>query len=291
MGLHGSDEGCLIIGDKKIALIDCGMAFCAEQKIKKIKSITNRDVDYLIVGHSHYDHIGSIPHFKRVWPSAKVVSSAHAAEVFKKPGALRTIRELSVTAANTFRNETAEYAGNYSDDELKTDIIVHENDLINLGDLTIEILETPGHTRCSLSFFIPELDLCIAGETIGVLTSETTMYPCYLVGYKMTQDSIEKCMAKGAKHIYSPHFGIIDDCIVPNYFKIARRTLIDCRDLILDGYYSGLSETEIIELFRKAYRTKAVIEKQPEKAFYLNTVVTIRTTIAECAEIRSRIEV
>ena len=58
--------------------------------------------------------------------------------------------------------------------------------------------------------------------------------------------------------------------------------LVECRDLILDGYKRGLDTQGITRLFADKYRTAALIEKQPQEAFELNTAVTIRTTLKEC---------
>ena len=279
---HPSDEGTLLIGAEKVAVLDCGMAFCAAEKIEEVRRILGgRPVDYLIVGHSHYDHIGAIPHFKKVWPEAKVVAGEHAAAVFQKAGALRTIRELSVTAANTYRPETAAFAGDYDDALLKADIVVKEGDALPLGGLTLEVLETPGHTRDTLSFFVPELSLLFASESQGVLIAEQAMYPCYLVGLGLALQSIDKCATIPCKHIASPHHGVIDDAFVPGYFRLARFTTEACRDLIVNGYKQGMDTAQLVDAFAAQYRTPVLEEKQPLKAFQLNTAVTIRTTLKE----------
>ena len=285
---HPSDEGTLVIGRDKVAIIDCGMAFCAKEKIAKIKAIIGeRPVDYIIVGHSHYDHIGSIPHMKKEWGSVKVISSEYAAGVFDKPNALKTIRGLSVTAANTYKpNEAglAEYVDDYADSDFHTDIIVKEGDKIELGGVTLEVIATPGHTRDAISFYIPEWKLIKLDETLGVLTSETTMYPVYLVSYLLAKEAIEKCSKFDIEHISSPHYGIVSDEMVKGYFALARDTIDECRDLILKAYYEGKSEEEIVKAFADRYRNDNLVDKQPYEAFMLNTVVTIRTTIKECAE-------
>lgn len=285
---HPSDEGTLVIGEEKVALIDCGMAFCAPEKIEKLKSLLGgRAIDYIIAGHSHYDHIGSIPHMKKVWKDLKVISSEYAATVFTKPGALKTIRELSVTAAKTYRPDDAklpEYVNDYDDAAFHTDIIVHEGDKIELGGITLEVIATPGHTRDAISFYVPEWRLIKVDETLGVLTSETTMYPVYLVSYLLACEAIEKCAKYDAEYISSPHYGLVSDEVARGYFKLAMDTINECRDLLLKGYYEGKSEEELVEVFAARYRNENLVDKQPYEAFMLNTVVTIRTTIKECAE-------
>ncbi|MEA5051683.1 MAG: MBL fold metallo-hydrolase [Oscillospiraceae bacterium] len=279
---HPSDEGTLVVGDEKTALIDCGMAFCAGETLQKIRArIGARPVDYIIAGHSHYDHIGAIPFMKEAWPDAKIVCTPHAAGVFARPSALARIRALSVEAARTYRPQTAAHAGAYDDAAFRADILARDGDVFALGGVTLQVIETPGHTRDAISFYIPELDMLKADETLGVLVGDGVMYPVYLVSCKQALASIDKCEAFRPARIWSPHFGEIPAAAVPGYFDLARRTVLDCRDLILRARDEGCGEQEIIARFAAKYRTPALADKQPEQAFLLNTAATVRCTLAE----------
>lgn len=50
--------------------------------------------------------------------------------------------------------------------------------------------------------------MIFASETVGVTTSEVYM-PCYLVGYRMSLDAVEKLRHAGAKRIFITHVGIL----------------------------------------------------------------------------------
>ena len=52
-------------------------------------------------------------------------------------------------------------------------------------------------------------DVIFASETVGVTTSEVYM-PCYLVGYRMSLDAVEKLRHAGAKRIFITHVGNLD---------------------------------------------------------------------------------
>ena len=105
----------------------------------------------------------------------------------------RVFRELSIVAAeeNGVRLDFG-----YDDNVFKADIVVKEGAIITLGGVSIEVLETHGHTRDSLSYFVPELDLLILNETPGGLMLDGYLYPCYLTSYFDTINSIEKCRQK-----------------------------------------------------------------------------------------------
>ena len=62
-GGMGSSISYLIIGDDKTVLLDCGMAYCAKNLINNIKLALppDRRLNYVLLSHSHYDHIGAVP--------------------------------------------------------------------------------------------------------------------------------------------------------------------------------------------------------------------------------------
>ena len=67
-----------------------------------------------------------------------------------------------------------------------------ENDLeFLIDDEVIQILKTPGHTKDSLSFYIPNQKILIASEAIGTLDYTGYLFSDFLVDYKEYTHSIE----------------------------------------------------------------------------------------------------
>ena len=48
----------------------------------------------------------------------------------------------------------------------KLDQAVREGDVVSLGDCTLEVIETPGHTHGHVSFFCPQGDVLICADTL-----------------------------------------------------------------------------------------------------------------------------
>ena len=274
---HQSSEGNLLIGEKYTALFDCGMMFCAEATIKNVKNtLKERPLDYLFLTHTHYDHIGALPFFRKEWQKIRIVTSSAGEAVLLKSTPRRVIRELSLAAANTYNRELN---ADYSDDLFYSDITVKDNDIISLGELSVQTLETPGHTRDSLSFFIPELKLLILNETPGVLFQDGNIYPCYLTSYDDTIKSIEKCRQIDYEYLSIPHRGIACSKDADGFFDKALESNKTCRDFILNMKEENIGKDEMLNLFYNKYANELVLSYQPKEAFYTNAAAVIACTL------------
>ena len=148
---HKSSDGNILIGEKFTALFDCGMAFCAEDTIRNVKgALKGRTLDYIFLTHTHYDHVGALMFFKNEWKNVQVITSEIGASILQKSTPRKVIYELSLSAA---KSHCVELDMIYPDNCFRADAIVKDGDYISLGGNTINVVETPGHTRDTLSFF------------------------------------------------------------------------------------------------------------------------------------------
>jgi glyoxylase-like metal-dependent hydrolase (beta-lactamase superfamily II) len=278
---HKTSEGNLLVGENHTALFDCGMAFCADSTIQNVKNaLQGRPLDYLFITHTHYDHIGALPFLRKEWPLLRLVTSQTGAAVLLKNTPRRVIRELSIAAANECN---VKFDTVYDDDAFHADIIVKDGDVIPLGGLSVEILETPGHTRDSLSFFIPELKILLVSETAGFFSPDDALYPCYLTSFNDTVNSIEKCRKTPYTFLSLPHIGLADEKDINSFFDKALETAVICRDFILSMNEKKLDQEAMIEMFSKKYGNEKLFSYQPREAFAANARATIACTLREFA--------
>jgi len=278
---HKTSEGNLLIGENYTALFDCGMAHCADSTIQNVKNaLQGRPLDYLFITHTHYDHIGALPFFRKEWPLLRLVTSQKGADVLLKDTPRRVIRELSIVAAN---ENNVKFDASYSDDAFHADDIVKDGDIIPLGGFSVEILETPGHTRDTLSFFIPELEMLIASESSGFLLPGDTVYPTYLTSFNDAVSSIEKCRRMPYKLLSLPHQGIAPEKDVNGFFDKALEITTGCRDFILSMNEKKLDRETMIDMFYKKYGNEKLFSYQPREAFFTNARATIVCTLREFA--------
>ncbi|MDD7511451.1 MAG: MBL fold metallo-hydrolase [Peptostreptococcaceae bacterium] len=268
-------ESMLIFGDEKACIYDCGMAYCHETLIENIENALEKHgkktLDCVIISHTHYDHIGALPYIIRRWPQVVVYGAEKAVSVFKSQGARDTMKRLGKSAAATFGNGDEEILV----DPLRVDVPVRDGDTISLGSLEIEVIETKGHTDCSLTYLIKPYKLMIASESTGVLRSSRLMHNAFIKSFAMSIESAKKLSAMDYNDLIIPHFGIVPRSYAKEHFN----KYIECAEAekqeILKWRDEGLSLEEIYKAFEEKYWNKSRNDAQPYEAFVENYVHSI----------------
>lgn len=171
----------------------------------------------------------------------------------------------------------------YDDDLIKIDVAVKEGDVLNIGDTKIAVYETPGHTKCSVSYLINE-DVLMASETIGVFKGGWYM-PCYLVGYQMCLDAVEKLRNLPAKRLFISHMGIQAEGEMEPVWDFIADKLEETRKEIVDIIKTYGTEEERLQIMKAKYHDNVVDEsEQPSFAFLLNAAATLKVIEHECME-------
>ena len=274
-------EAMLIVTPKVSILVDTGFAFCGNQLVENIRKVLGpRDLDFIFLSHSHYDHVGGSPYCKRAWPDAKIVTTEYALKVMQKDSARATMKRLNAFVAKIYKVDEFEDLT----DSLSTDVLVKEGDVIEAGEFSFKVYEFPGHTRDSIGFYDPKEKFLLSCETNGVYVGEDEMVPQYLVGYQITLDSMDKGLALDVQYMLLSHYDIIlgDRCM--KLLKRAREMAVIGAEEVMEGYRSGMDEQQLIAVVKKRYYTAYARAIQPEAAFDENAKYMIPMVIRELSQ-------
>ena len=277
--VNPGDSGFLIDDGKTAILYDSGFAFTGYAMADKIKAyLGDRKLDYIFLTHSHYDHVLGSVYALQYWPEAKVVAGEYAVKIFAKDTAKSLMRDLD--------RKFADYngIGEYEDliDNLRVDIPVCDGDKIVVGDMVFTAVNLPGHTRCSVGFYLESEKLLLSCESLGVFDGENKVVPSFLVGYQMSIDSIKKAQTLDIDNVLVPHCGYLDKELTAFYLEEAYRSTVSTAEKIADLLKASGTKEDALEYFKSEYYHGDVKDMYPVDAMELNTGIMIGVIAKEC---------
>jgi glyoxylase-like metal-dependent hydrolase (beta-lactamase superfamily II) len=169
-------------------------------------------IRYLLITHSHFDHCGAIPYLKRKFPQAKILASAYAQRVFSLKKAVQFIAAMNERAIEKtgFGKEAERLALGF--DGIQVDQAIAEQDLIDLGDgIAVRILETPGHTQCSLAAYVPFLKILFPSDAAAFPTfdGKGVAHPSPQYDFRRYLESLKKMSALEVEILAFEHHGFL----------------------------------------------------------------------------------
>lgn len=102
---------------------------------------------HILLTHYHYDHIGAVEELKKKYNSIVCIHKKDA-EGLKDPNVNHSM--------NTFRKSVS----------ISSDRLLKEGDIIEVGDIILEVIHTPGHTPGGICFRVKDKKIIFTGDTI-----------------------------------------------------------------------------------------------------------------------------
>lgn len=208
----GCEEAGVYIleGRESSIMINGGMFHILPDVLEQMKefSIDVRKIRKILILHSHFDHLGIIPYFKRTWPKIDVMASARTWEILSMRKSIVAINAFNYFVKNRIGNggSLKGYDVFWRNDI--TGMAVSEEDYIDLGGLTVQILATPGHSSCSISAYEPSIGALFASDAGGI-PFENTSIPLGNSNFNQYQASLEKLSHLPVSYLCADHYGYI----------------------------------------------------------------------------------
>ena len=139
----------LVKGAHKNMLVDTGMAasYPSLEASMLETGIRPRDIDFIVLTHEHFDHIGATSFF---YQHAVVAAQRLAANKIELQDDFVTmVKSADATAAPFF-----------------ADVWLEHDTMIDLGNYRFRALHTPGHTSGCLCLYEPKQGLLFTGDTV-----------------------------------------------------------------------------------------------------------------------------
>jgi len=209
--LGRKESGVYILeGRDGSVMLNGGIALILPDVLEQMKTfrIDPGKIRKIVILHSHFDHVGIVPYFKRTWPAIEVYASRRAWDILKMQKAIETANTFSRLVARHMGAEEA-LAGfdvDWRDDVSGT--VLSEGDRIDLGTATLTILETPGHSSCSITAYEPGMKVLFPSDAVGI-PYEKTAFPSGNSDYTQYQKSLEKLKGLPVRYLCADHYGFV----------------------------------------------------------------------------------
>ena len=200
----------LLEGNNGSMIVSGGMSYIVSDLLHQFEEFgidENRIKKFLIL-HSHFDHVGIIPFFKRRHPEIEVYASLRGWEILQMDKAILTINEFSRNVAKRMGKEDV-----YStyDLEWRNDVsgkAIREGDRVDLGNLEVSILEIPGHSSCCIAAYVPELKALFPTDGGGIPFNETIVTSGNS-NYTKYQQGLERLKDLDVDYYGADHYGYV----------------------------------------------------------------------------------
>lgn len=177
----GMANNCYLLVDdetNKSALIDC-----SEYNQKMLDLIGDTELEYILLTHGHFDHI----------IGTKAVKEKFGCKV--------AIGEEDAEMLTSARHSLAAFCG-AEQNSVEPDILLHDGDIITLGNTGIKVISTPGHTRGGVCYLSGEN--LFTGDTLFRMSYGRTDFPGG--SWAQLQQSLKKLASlDGDYTVYTGH--------------------------------------------------------------------------------------
>ena len=170
-------------------------------------------IEYVVLPHTHPDHIGAVPHLKRAWPHLKLLASPVGSKILVSKELLKEFEVVDLSIAQLMRAkaELKNFPAPLKTYSFQVDNQIKEGDRIELGaGIVWEVIETPGHSPCHLSLFEHKERTLNIGDATGFYVPQRDVFwPNYFYSLDSYCDSIRKLSNFPSRRVALSHNGVL----------------------------------------------------------------------------------
>jgi len=260
-------------------IVEAGMAFMGAVYARDVERVLgNRTPAALMLTHSHFDHCGAAAILKDRFAGMQVAASKEARAVFARPNAIRLMGELSDAAARMAIELGLPQSDCSAFAPFDVDRVVHDGESIALdGDTRLTAIATPGHTRDSVSYYIPDKKILFASEAVGLPDQTGYIYIDCLVDFDLYYRSHRKLAALDIETLCLGHRVAFTGDDARRHLQDSLHQCDRFRQMVGEWIRKEDGDLERVKQRVKAYEYDGKPGmKQPEPAYLLNLDARVR---------------
>jgi glyoxylase-like metal-dependent hydrolase (beta-lactamase superfamily II) len=248
----------------------------------KTLGVDPQTIKYIVLTHTHPDHIGAVPHFQQAWPHIKLLVSPVGAEILGKKELFKDFQltDLSIAQLMKAKLEIDTLPAPVENYAFAVDSTVTEGDRIDLGKgIVWNIYETPGHSPCHIALFEEKESTLALGDTTGFyVPAQDVFWPNYFESLEKYCNSIRKLATLPAKRAVLSHNAVIEGDVRQHLHKALQATEHYHKEL-LERVAKGETTEEIA--MDKARFVDSLTDIRPFKIMYDLSKVLIKNSLLD----------
>jgi glyoxylase-like metal-dependent hydrolase (beta-lactamase superfamily II) len=255
----------LVRGENEGLLFEGGISAVGDVLRRQLaeRGLAEGYIRRVVITHGHPDHVMAVPGLRAAFPGIKVLASAVAAQTLATEKAIAAFNQIdeALTGALRSSGQLAPEAQAHPPTEklIPVDLLLGEGDRLEIDSLSFQVLATPGHSDCGLSFFEPRRGILVVSDATGYyLPEHHEWWPNYFADYGAYLASMERLAALGSEVLCLSHNAAIrGQAEVRCYFEEAIAATRRYHERILAAARAGQSVRQIgaelgNEVFAKA---------------------------------------
>lgn len=286
--IHDNLFPLYIVKGEKNFLIDSGATVRAnvfheriEKALKETGPSASNGIDTLLLTHSHWDHTGAAYYLQQIY-GFNVMASHRTVELLQKQKVIGFIDRLNQeykAMQKDIDTSTAKF------DRLEKLDTVGEGDTIRVDSGSyFEVIDTPGHTKCAVSYLLKPDNILFQGDSAGLLEKNGSIKPIFLSSYSEYEDSIKKLMALEAEAMAFPHNRFLQGKDqVKKYLQDSLARTQEVKAVILKILKDEKDTAQIAEtLYRQEFPITSIMG--PKEAMMINLEAMVKAIAYEARD-------
>lgn len=207
-------------GDEWI-LIEGGLQWMSPLVLQQIDAVlpSRQHVRHWLLTHAHYDHCAMLGQLHAEMPWVRVHVGAATAAALKSARAREVVQTLNaqVRLLPEYAQGTvpARCAGGLAApvplDEVPVDVVADGTALAFAQGRSIRVIATPGHSRCSTTFFDEHTGRAFVSDALGELLEPHHFCPLAFDDLTEYRRSLDKIGDLGARMVILAHHAVLTD--------------------------------------------------------------------------------
>lgn len=233
-------------------LIEGGTSGTSDIIVEQIDmlGIDPANITYMMLPHTHPDHVGAVPRIRQQWPHLKIVAGDVAAKFLAKESFVKRFLPTDDFISDLLveRDDIGNKPSSLETYKFEADKAVSEGDKIELGDgIVWKIYSAPGHSPDHIALLEEKEGSLVIGDITGFYEPNLDVFwPNYFTSLEEYCNSIRKLAALPAKRALLSHNCVIEGNVT-EYLEKAMKATEDFHNELLSRVDAGEDRMKIAE--------------------------------------------